>query len=400
MHLDMYKVRALGLIIAFALIILPFAVQPTSANPATRKDSLISNLGGRYDAVEGGYSVVGETTSRVESTLGAALTLYDLGYLSSRPPIIDLIKMKNFTQKVQWKTGVESYERYGGFSSYIAGPVSIESTWTALQLWTLLGTITDIPHLGDIKFNVTAALIYVNKTQTSSGGFGNAAHSAPNMVSTYFALESMNVLLALKTNETRAKWLWNETKTFEWIMSCRNGNSFKLNPNSSITGITPTAAAILALDALGNLSSLTGSTDIIQWILNRQVADTTGSITPGGFVEGPGTNDTNLASTFYAVKGLKALNALSQCDQQSAAQFIVECQAVDGSWGNVPKIPVGSLASAGLAIEALNTLGFTSLLDAEDPNHLAPLLLDWRVLLILGILVAATVVACLALRMD
>lgn len=400
MRLDMTKVRTVGLIIALALVILPFLVQPASANPATRKESLISYIGGRYDAVEGGYSVAGETTSRIESTEAAALILDSLGYLSSRPPMIDLVKMKNFTQKVQWKTGAETYSRYGGFSSYIAGPVGIATTWTALQLWNLFGEFTDIPHMGSINFNVTAALIYFNKTQTTSGGFGNASGTAPDILSTYFALDSLNMLLQLKPEETRDKWLRNETKTVEWILSCRVGNSFKLSPNSSVAGVTPTAAAVLALDSLSQLSSLTSSGDVAQWILSRQVNSSLQGMALGGFEEGPGTNDTNLVTTFYAVKGLQTLNALSQCNLQSAAEFIIQCQAADGSWGNVPGLPLGALPIAGAAVDLLQILGFTSLLDQEDPNSLTPSLLDWRLVLVLSIIVVAAVVACVALRMD
>lgn len=396
----MTKVRTVGLIIAFALVILPFAVQTASANPTTRKESLISFVSGRYDAVEGGYSFTGESTSRLESTRAAALILDDLGYLSSRPPLIDLLKMKNFTQKVQWKSGGESYNRYGGFASFIAGSVSTETTWTALQLWNMLGKFTDIPLMGEVKFNITAALIYINKTQTGSGGFGIASGSSPDIISTYYALQSLNLLLELKPDETRAKWLRNETKTVEWILSCRVDNSFKLSPNSSITGVTPTAAAVFALDALGQLSSLNGTSGVVQWMLDRQVSTSTQGVTPGGFEEGPSTNDTNLMSTLYAVMALEALNVLSQCNKESAAEFVADCQAADGSWGNVPGIPVGSLPNAGLAVEALRILGFTSLLDQEDPNNPGFPLLDWRAILVLGIVVVAAIVACVSLRMD
>jgi prenyltransferase beta subunit len=120
----------------------------------------------------------------------------------------------------------------------------------------------------------------------------------------------------------------------------------------------------------------------------------------GGFEESLGTNDTNLVTTVYAVRGLQALNALSQCDQQSAAQFIAECQAADGSWGNVPELSAGTLANAGLAVQALGILGYTSLLDQEDPNHVPSSLLDWRAVLVLGIILVAAVVACVALRAD
>ncbi len=396
----MDKVKAAGVFIACALILVAIAVQPASANPGTRRESLTYFLSNRYDAAEGGYSLTGQTVSRVESTEAGALILNDLGYLSARPPMIDLVKMKNFTQKLQWMSGGASHERYGGFCAYIAGPASVEYTHLALQLWTIMGQHSDVPRMDQVVINVTAALLYINKTQTSSGGFGTTTGSSPDLVSTYHALWSLDALLKLKTDETWEKWLRNRTATVEWILSCRVGDSFKLSPGSTITGTEPTAAAVLALDILGELSSVTGLDGIKNWILGRQVIEPTRGEFQGGFEEGYLTNDTNLVSTYYALNSLVALEALSECNETAVARFIIDCQAADGSWGSVPGLSVGTLPNVALAVESLVILSETGLLLEEDPNNPTPPLLDWRVLVVAGILIVALAAALVSMRMD
>ncbi|RDE15511.1 MAG: hypothetical protein C4K49_06085 [Candidatus Thorarchaeota archaeon] len=396
----MDRVKAAGVFIACALILVAIAVQPALANPGTRRDSLISFLSNRYDAAEGGYSLTGETVSRIESTEAAAMILNDLGYLDARPPMIDLVKMKNFTQKLQWMSGGESHERYGGFASYIAGPTSVENTHLALQLWTILSNQSNIPRIDQVVMNVTAALMYINKTQTSLGGFGAATGSSPDVISTYHALWSLNSLFGLKSDETWEKWLRNRTATVEWILSCRVGDSFKLSPGSTVTGLEPTAAAILALDILGELPSVSGLDGIKNWILGRQVTEPIRGEFEGGFEEGYLTNDTNLVSTYYALTSLVALGFLSQCNETAVAQFIIDSQAADGSWGSVPGISVGTLPNAALAVNSLLILGQTGLLLEEDPNNPNAPLLDWRVLVVAGILIVAIAAALVAMRMD
>ncbi|MEE8181735.1 MAG: hypothetical protein V3T87_00310, partial [Candidatus Thorarchaeota archaeon] len=183
----MKKVQVAGLLIAVAVLAMAFTATPTAANPATRFESLNTYLADRYDTAEGGYNLDGEGISRIEATYSAALLWDAIGYLDARPPTVDLVKMANFTQKVQWTSVGETNERYGGFGSFIAGLVSVESTHNAISLWRIVTAQSGIPNLDDIEINETAALVFINKTQKTSGGFSNEIGGNADIVSTYLA---------------------------------------------------------------------------------------------------------------------------------------------------------------------------------------------------------------------
>ncbi len=404
----MKKVQVATLAITMALVAVAFITIPVAANPDSRWDTLSAFMTETYDsAVEGGYSIPGAEASRLYPTLGAATVYNELGQLAFRPPVIDMIKMKNFTRKLQWKSGGEDYDRYGGFSLFIAGPVSMENSYNGLKLWELMTnpSFDDIPGINDLKVvNTTSALLYVNKTQSENGGFGVNENEAPNIVSTFHALYVMDIMLE-ESGEAKETWLWNETATIEWILSCREGDGFKLSPTSSIVSVSATAAGLMALDVLGQLTQITVEErqGILNWIGDLQDENASDGIV-GGFAESLLTNDTNLLSTYHALEIYTLLGGLSNIDSDSASRFIIDCQATDGSWGTVPGLETGTLFNAGLAFEALRMLDisgtYIDMIYEEDPNNPAAPLIDWRILFVVVFIIAALVIALIALRLD
>ena len=81
----------------------------------------------------------------------------------------------------------------------------------------------DIPGINDVEsINATSALLYVNKTQSVDGGFGYHEDLPSNMAATFYALYVMDYMLE-NSDELKETWLWNETATIDWILSCREG---------------------------------------------------------------------------------------------------------------------------------------------------------------------------------
>jgi len=400
----MNKVKTFALAVSFTLIFLATIAQPAQANPATRLQTANQYLDDMYESSEGGFTVPGASASRVAGTFGGIVFRHhmppnvDGGYLASRPPPFDLVKTKNFTQKVQWVSGKESTDKYGGFAAYIAGPVSIISSFRAMEIWEILNQHNDIPGMEDVTVNFTAALIYANKTQSTSGGFGPQVGASPDLLSTYRALSIMEYALSV-TGESMDQWLQNKTKTIEWIRSCRQGNAFTLTPNARTVGVTPTAAALIALDILGELPTIDDIQAIANWIKDRQIKESTSGEFIGGFQEGVGTNDTNLVSTYFAIQALNLLESMPE-DTSIMGEFIAGCQAVDGSWAAVPGLEEGDIVYMAYAARALTTINEASILNQEDPNNPAPPLIDWRILFIASLLVIGLVVAVFSVRSD
>ncbi len=409
----MNKVQVASIAIVLSLVAMSFMILPISAQ-TTRWQSLEAYMKENYDDPvdngEGGYTLPDSETSRLYPTIGAVMVYEEMDMLSIRPPVTDLVKIMNFTRKLQWKSGGEDFERWGGFSLYIAGPVSIENSYWSVQMWQLMAAQTDIPDIADIEpINATAGLVYVNKTQTTSGGFGAYDGAPPDLISTFYALYVMNEMLDL-SGESIDDWLWNATTTVEWILNCSTGEAFKLRPDAFIPSLSATAAGLLALQELNQLSALSATEQqaMRNWIIERQVTESTAGEFVGGFAESLSTNDTNLESTYHALEALGVLGGLESIEDDLAAQFIVDCQAADGAWGNNPGLETGSLFYAGLALKSLSMLDalnagsntYRDMIYEADTNNPAPPLIDWRILFIAMLIVAALVIALVGLRMD
>ncbi|MHA1938546.1 MAG: prenyltransferase/squalene oxidase repeat-containing protein [Candidatus Thorarchaeota archaeon] len=398
----MRSVKIAAITIAIALVVLTLVAQPVSANPTTRRQSLRAYIDENYDITEGGYALVSDEISSAAPTFGALSIFDDWDLLGVRPPVIDFLKLKNFTQKLHWTLVAESVDRYGGFGEYIAGPVNQKNAFDGINIFDMLSqdVLGDIPNIDRVEFNGTAALYWINQTQTESGGFSDEVGNSPDLVSTFYALNSMEIAIQTSDEDTWEEWLYNSTATAEWILSCREGDGFKLSPDSNIVGVTATAAAVLALTILGE--TIPNHQGIINWILSRQVISSQYNVFLGGFEESLLTNDTNLASTYWALQALDLLGGLASVDADLVSRFIVDCQAADSSFALIPGADTGSLYYASYAVKALSYLGteYENLMDEEDPNNPPPPLIDWRWGLIAGIIVIAAVGGLYSTRMD
>ncbi|MGY5876817.1 MAG: prenyltransferase/squalene oxidase repeat-containing protein [Candidatus Thorarchaeota archaeon] len=396
----MKKVKAAGLLIALALVVLTVVVQPVSANPTTRQQSLKMYIDSKHDTVEGGYVLVDGQALRVEATSAALYILEELTYLDARPPIINLTKSMDFTWKLVWKSEGTTPPRFGGFGRIIGALVDIEATYFGVRQLEVLLENDDVTNFAAALENYERdwTYKYINETQTESGGFGFEVDASPDMISTFYAIYSLYALEAF-ASEVAEDWFTDIEATVDWILSCQEGNAFKLTPESERSGVTPTAAALMSLAMMERLNDIDDLSAVRSWILDRQVLDSETGGFIGGFEEAISTNDTNIVSTYYALKALEATGGISGVND-TVEDFIVDCQAVEGSWGFVPGLEKGTMVYASMAVESLAMLDAKTILNQEDPNNPVPPLVDWRYLLIVGIIFVAVIFGLIALRRD
>ncbi|MBN2230490.1 MAG: hypothetical protein JW779_12960 [Candidatus Thorarchaeota archaeon] len=402
----MRRVKVVTIAIAFMIVLIAFTAQPAAA--ATRAESLTTYISGRFDVERGGYSPPSDDVVRVDATYGAILALDSLEILNNRPPPVNLTDVLEALIDRQWTSNVAGNDldkkRYGGISEYLLGPVSNAMTLMGIELLLMLKAQADYPDILTIDVNTTAILVFVNKTQTTSGGFCSTTGENPDIVSTYQALTIIQLLDEYDEELNAWDWLANETKTMEWIESCRVGDAFKLNPNSVTPGVTPTAAGIMAFATLPS-QSMTTVPDLqaaLAWIQARQVDEADLVEYIGGFEEGNATGDPNFTSTYYALKVLDMADALTPVNESAVINFIMNCQAKDGSFGQLPNLVEGNLVNSGRACEMLNLFGSAvSILGSTiDPNTPGGVVLDWRLFVVVGIIVVALVFAILGVRQD
>ncbi|TFF83758.1 hypothetical protein EU524_01935 [Candidatus Thorarchaeota archaeon] len=396
----MKRVRVVTLVLALVVLFAAFSVQPVAA--ASRYDSLRSYMNERWDPVRGGYSLTDDVV-RVDETYGAIVILDELGILANRPPPVDITKVLNFTTKYQFLSGDQDAPRYGGFMEFLLGPVTAERTHWGMVLWQTLKSQQGIPGTDQYEINETALVHWVNKTQTESGGFSAEPGLYPDIVSTYHALATLEILDTIYGEDLNAwSYLANESLTLGFIEDCRYGNGFMLSPISDREGVTATAAALLALEILDELATYPGLDAVKLWILDRQVTDTPDPDFLGGFEETTLTEDPNLQTTYWAMKGLDLLQGVEELNETIVQDFILSCQSADGAWALVPGIETGNLVYASYAAECLDYLGNARaiLSSSVDPETGGGFVVDWRALVIVGIIIVALVLALLSIRMD
>jgi hypothetical protein len=301
---SMKRVKVFTIAFAFALVLIAASAQPVAA--ASRSDTLNSYISRRYDAQRGGYSPPSDGVVRVDATYGAILALDELGSLSNRPPPINLTKALEVLILRQWSTNDPEdefdRERYGGFSEYLVGPVTMEMTFMGMILHQRLRAQADYPGILAKDINTTALLVYLNRTQSSNGGFSSKPGLSPDIVSTYQALSIFEMLDDSYPSLSPWDWLANETATLEWINNCREGVGFKLSPESDMLSVTATSAGIMSLSIFQTVLSIPGLQATNEWVLQRQVFNGDTPEYNGGFEEGNGTNDANFATTYDALK--------------------------------------------------------------------------------------------------
>ncbi|MDH4212541.1 MAG: hypothetical protein OEV85_01365 [Candidatus Thorarchaeota archaeon] len=402
----MKRVKIITIAFAFVLVLIAASAQPVAA--ASRADTLNSYISGRYDAQRGGYSPPSDNVVRVDATYGAVLALNELKSLDARPPPINLTKALDSLIVRQWLTDSQENEldrkRYGGFSEYLVGPVTMEMTFMGMKLHQLLKAQSDYPGINTKDINVTALLVYLNRTQSTNGGFSSIPDNDPDIISTYQALAIFEMLDDTYTTMNVWDRLLNETATLEWINNCRKGDAFMLSPEAFTPSVTATAAGIMALSIFQQVLTIPGIQDTNEWILERQLLSPESNDFIGGFEEGNGTEDANFATTYYALNVLEQTGAISSVNKTAVIDFILNCQAVDGSWGNIPGMEEGTLVHSGQACELLNILDSDGaaviLASSQDPNTPSGFYMDWRFFVVGGILLVALVLAIVSIRMD
>ncbi|TFH07986.1 MAG: hypothetical protein E4H14_07350, partial [Candidatus Thorarchaeota archaeon] len=269
----MKRVKVITIAFAFMLVLVAASAQPVAA--ASRSDSLRSYINGRFDFERGGYSPPSDDVVRVDATYGAILALDTLKSLEARPPPINLTKVLDSLIIRQWDVDENTndtesidYKRYGGFSEYLVGPVTMKMNMMGIILLDLLKNQADYPRITTIDIDRDALLVHLNRTYTAEGAFSAVPGWNAEIVSTYQALFIIDYLNF--KNPSLNPWdIVNETATIEWINNCRSGDGFKLSPESDTIGVTATAAGIMALGLLPSISTVPGLQAATDWVLAR-----------------------------------------------------------------------------------------------------------------------------------
>ncbi|TFF89596.1 MAG: hypothetical protein EU549_00100 [Promethearchaeota archaeon] len=237
----------------------------------------------------------------------------------------------------------DCYNEDGGFLDHPheSDIPNIQSTFQALKTLSLLGLLdsVDVDEIG----------IWINETQNIDGGFPIVENGTSEMDSTYYAIQSMQILgLEPKNNIT------------EWINQCWNSDyGFSSKPNKSST-IWATYNALNALKLLGeNITSYNTS----QWLISLQNEDSDDNY---GAFSADGTYE--LINTYYTLSALNLTDKLSEINKTAAIDWIIACQNSDpyitstyGSYSSNPSNMDYAVINCFAAIKSLFLLNITEI---------------------------------------
>ncbi|MHA2060061.1 MAG: prenyltransferase/squalene oxidase repeat-containing protein, partial [Candidatus Ranarchaeia archaeon] len=203
------------------------------------------------------------------------------------------------------------------------------------------------------RINTTALGVWVEQIQingTPTWGWTNA--SQPTIVSTSLVVEILDIADAL-TN------IPNEPLLLDWILDCQNSTGgFGIRANDTTPSLMTTYYAVTALDRLGELD-LIDTTAIRDYVLTHQLVE-------GGFASVG--SDPDLTSTYWALETLQIVSDLSSVTNTTGiSQWVLGLQQTDGGFSRLPGESTSYLASTYYAVSILYTLDLSLGLTALVP---------------------------------
>ncbi|MBD3194872.1 MAG: hypothetical protein GF317_07450 [Candidatus Lokiarchaeota archaeon] len=214
--------------------------------------------------------------------------------------------------------------------------------------------------------------IYLNQTEKSGGGFSPTnGTKAPSLTSTYFALESYDLINANINSTSIHK---------NWINSCYNAEDGGYGGNSSLSSkLSNTYFATLLIFKLGTLGDFSNSTKTVEYLKSFHNFD-------GGYVSSSESDVSLISSTFQAIKALTLLNSLEIPNRQKTIEWILDQQTtLDGGFSSSQNL-AQKQSSVISSYYAFNTLFELDAISSLNEN-IGVVEFNWIILLIvLGVI--------------
>jgi prenyltransferase beta subunit len=336
--------------------------------PVNRLQTLTGYVKTHTYGIEGEFALSSEL--QFPSFEGAfyALGIYEIINAPGIDPSI------NMSHHYRWLASMQARPTFapghGGFTLDITTVAGLSNTHFSA---VALETGNQLHRINTTALGVWVDQVHVNNTPT----WGWTNTSQPTIVSTSLVVEILDIANAL-TN------ISNESALIDWILDCQNSTGgFGIRANDTSPSLMTTYYAVSALDRLGELDSLDEAA-IRDYVLNHQLPD-------GGFATVG--SDPDLASTYWALETLLLVSNLSSVTNTTGiSQWIIGLQQTDGGFSRLPGESSSYLASSFYAVSILYTLdlsiGLTSWVPWDTFNLSVPeiLFITLAVILVLGII--------------
>lgn len=319
------------------------------AMPTSRHDAVKNYVLDMYDKDDGIFYLDPDTkTTNIEVVYSSVLVLY----------LFDTLEDINTTKVALWINSTLNLEdindtnNYGGFASSPGGAPDIYSTYYAIQ------TLFYLDELDMVK-NTTLVAEWINRTKNADGGYGYYPGKPSTLISTYYAIECLILLNEPSyINYTELKNLVLDLQVSD--KSSIDYGAFKGSFNESAASIESTYAAVNILYLLNAVDEL-NYTSINNWVMQKWAN--------GGFRPSK-AHYPDIFSTYWCISTLNiTTNASisSILDIENVTRWVLSLQKEDGGFSVYSIDETSSPIATALAIETLYLLGSMGELDNQVP---------------------------------
>ncbi|MHA1143392.1 MAG: prenyltransferase/squalene oxidase repeat-containing protein [Candidatus Helarchaeota archaeon] len=264
----------------------------TEINTVTTADWIDDHRNNTAGSTQGGYANDTGSSRNQPEMLSTAYSILALS-------IIDPLSGSARTQSVSFIDSLQNVS--GGYQLYDYSEPTLSMTYLALQALSALNDLSGIA-------NVTDWITSTEVTDSNSDGHGSFTTNATlEIFCLYASLEAIGGLYLAGMSPIT---LLDKAAAVNWIISCQNvDGGFGETPADTISLMSSTKAAILALSYLDSLSSI-NTASVINWVLSCQKQ------IYGGFASSPSGTESSVSATYDALRILVTLGQTPLLEQQ------------------------------------------------------------------------------------
>ena len=250
------------------------------------------------------------------------------------------------------------------------------------DLYYLLSSLNILGQIDDIitsNSSLNGKIIdYINQTAQITGGFTmKNTTSTPTVISTFYGIKNYELI-----NEI----LDNELIHVNWLLTCNNSDGGFGGNSTSISDLSPTYYAALALDNLNSYDNLTSTNkdNITQYAKDFYLSN-------GGYRPDLALTQTVIWSTYYSIKLISMIPNPEYNDRDSTINWILDRQNIlDGGFSDpsaesgVQNSSITSSYNAYRILSVLNALGSLN-------NEIGIVEFNWVILLAILVVIGVVV---------
>lgn len=261
------------------------------------------------------------------------------------------------------------------------------------NLYYLLFSLELLEGLDELSSEDKNIIIdWIDITKNENGGYGNDIN-LPTVFHTFFSVK----ILSLLSSENNS----NVQKHVDWILSCYNTDGGFGGNEISESGIISTYYAVSSIDFLTNISDLSSQNEsIIEYVLGFYNSDSYDPQNYGGFSQLIDVSKTQISTTYYCVSTVNYLET-TQLDSQAILNWVLQFQnPIDGGFSEFKSDEATSYSSMITTYYAFNIIKyldptFSSLIENVWDVEFNPIIL---IIIIAVVITVPTVVVIIIWR--